>query len=288
MAIFAVPFSTIYLVPHVGGGAIVHAGGGYMAGTLIPASIVSAATTAASALASVGSSAAALGSNPVVLGAAAVAAAAVGSYCYFYGVPAPVEVLLMKAGLAAPAKGGLAVASAKVATALVVMGAAGLVSFNIFQRVEQAHRARKSVLAMDEARRLSEATYGASVWARYGEAVWLGAADTAEQLCGWAQMTVDAISEALDRQIAVGDIVGAGAAVAAGTGGAAAGAAYAVSTVTILGSTTLGGIGLSLGLVSAPAWPVVAGSVGAASIGYFGWKVLRSSLRRKKLAAAIP
>lgn len=288
MAIFAVPFSTIYLVPHVGGGAIVHAGGGYVAGTLVPASVVSAATTATSVLANAGSSLVALGSNPVVLGAAAVTAAAVGAYCYFYGVPAPVEVLLVKAGIAAPAKGGLMIATAKVATAFVVMGAAGLLSFNIFKRVDQARRARRSSLSVDEARGLSEAAFGPSVWEQYGKAVWLGAADTADQVFGWAQKAVDAASGLLDRQVAVGDIVGAGATVAAGAGGAAAGAAYAASTVTVLGSSTLGGIGLSLGLVSAPVWPVIAGSVGAAGLGYVGWKVLRSSLKREKLLSLPP
>jgi len=285
MAIFAVPFSTIYLVPHVGGGAIVHAGGGYVAGTLIPASVVNAATTATSVLASAGGSAVALGSNPVVLGAAAVTAAAVGAYCYFYGVPAPVEALLVKAGFAAPAKGGLAIATATVATAFVVMGAAGLLSFNIFARVDQARRARKSILTLEEARVLSEATFGSSIWEQYGEAVWLGAADTADQIAGWAQTAVDAASSLLEKRVAVSDIVGAGATVAAGAGGAAAGAAYAASTVTVLGSSTLGGIGLPLGLVSAPVWPVVAGGVGAAGLGYVGWKVLRSALKREKQLA---
>ncbi|MBR2642575.1 MAG: hypothetical protein IKD46_05545, partial [Lentisphaeria bacterium] len=49
-------------------------------------------------------------------------------------------------------------------------------------------------------------------------------------------------------------------------GGAVVGTAAAASTVTVLGSSTLGSVALGLGLVSAPIWPVIAiGSVGAIS-----------------------
>lgn len=282
MAILAVPFTTIYLVPHVGGGAILHAGGGYVAGTLVPGSVVNAATAAMSVLASAGSSAAALGTGPVVLGAAAVTAAAAGAYCYFYGVPAPVAATLVKSGLATPAKAGLAISIAKVATAFVVMASAGLLTFNIYNRVEQARRGRRAPLSQDEAGELSRAAFGEKVWEQYGEAVWLGATDTMDQVVGWAQRAADISSEMLDKPVALGDVVGAGAAVAAGAGGAAAGAAYAASTVTVLGSSTLGGVGLSLGLVPAPVWPVIAGGVGAAGLGLVGWKLLRSALRRDR------
>lgn len=279
MAIAAIPFTTVYLVQHVGGGAIVHVGGGYVAGTLIPASVMTAANCATAALANLGSSAIALGSNPVVLGGAAIAAAAVGAYCYFYGIPAPVEALLVKAGLVAPAKGGLAIATGKVAMVLVLLGAAGLLSVNVYKRVEQAHRARRASISVGQAREASEAAYGPSIWAQYGEAIWLGASDSIKQVVDWAKTAIAGASTVLDRPVAVGDIVGVGGAAAAGAAGAAAGAAYAAGTVTVLGSSTLGGIGLSLGLVTAPVWPVIVGGVGAASLGYLGWKVLRSSLR---------
>ena len=288
MAILAIPFTTIYLVPHIGGGAILHAGGGYVGGTLIPAEIVGAATSATSALAHAGSSVAALASNPVVLGAAAITAAAVGTYCYFYGIPAPVEALLYKAGLATSAKGGVAITIANVAAAFVVLGAAGLLTFNIYQRIAQARQGARAKIDLDSARAISEAAYGPEIWKQYGEAVWLGATDTVDQVANWARSAVGVTSELLDRPVAVGDIVGAGATLAAGAGGAAAGAAYAAGTVTVLGSSTLGGIGLSLGLVSAPVWPAVAGGVGAAGLGLLGWKLLRSSLRRTKTVLALP
>lgn len=288
MAILTVPFTTIHLVQHIGGGAIIHAGGGYVGGTLIPAPIVSAATAATTALANAGSTSIALASNPIVLGAATVAVAAVGTYCYFYGVPVPVQGLLAKAGLATPAKGGLAVTTGHVAAAFVVLGAAGLLSFNIYQRIGQARRAAKAKLDMVQAQAISEAAFGPEVWKQYGEAVWLGTTDTVDQITGWARNAVDATSELLDRSVALGDIVGAGATLAAGAGGAAAGAAYAAGTVTVLGSSTLGGAALSLGLVSAPVWPAVAGGVGAAGLGLLGWKLLRSSLRRPKMVRALP
>jgi hypothetical protein len=282
MAILTVPFTTIYLVAHSGGGALLHAGGQYVAGTLVPAVVVTAANSATSALANAGSSLIALGSNPAVLGVAAVTVAAVGAYCYFYGIPAPIEALLMKAGLATSAKGGLAITVAKLATAFVVLGAAGLLTLNVYKRVVQARRAQRAIMTVDDARGVSEAAFGPAVWEQYGEPLWLGTTDTVDQIVGWARKAADATSTMLDQPVAIGDVVGVGATVAAGAGGAAAGAAYAAGTVTVLGSSTLGGIGLSLGLVSAPVWPVIAGGLGAAGLGYLGWKVLRSSMMSNK------
>lgn len=282
MAIFAVPFTTIYLVAHSTGGAILHVGGQYVAGTLIPASVVSAANTAAVALAGAGSSAMAVASSPAVLGAAAVTAAVAGTYCYFFGIPASIEAGLVKAGLATSTNGGLAITVAKIATAFVILGAAGLLTFNVYQRVSQARAGRRTTVTVEEGRGFSEASFGPDLWQQYGEAIWLGAKDTANQVVGWAQKAVDATSKLLDQPVAVGEVLGAGATAAAGAGGAVVGAAYAASTVTILGSPTLGGIGLSLGLVSAPIWPVIAGGVGAAGLGYMGWKLLRSPLQRVK------
>jgi len=59
----------------------------------------------------------------------------------------------------------------------------------------------------------------------------------------------------------------AGIAAAAGIGGVAAGSAYAASTVTLFGSSTLGAAALSVGLVTAPLWPVVLGGAAAAAAG---------------------
>lgn len=57
--------------------------------------------------------------------------------------------------------------------------------------------------------------------------------------------------------------------------GIAGGQALAVSSVTLLGSTSLGALGLSVGLVSAPLWPVVAGGGLTVVVAYGVWRYLR-------------
>ena len=62
--------------------------------------------------------------------------------------------------------------------------------------------------------------------------------------------------------------------VTAGTiAGAVIGSSAAASSVTFLGSHALGGLAVSLGLISPPMWPVIA--VGAAGAGTFHilWKL---------------
>jgi hypothetical protein len=58
-------------------------------------------------------------------------------------------------------------------------------------------------------------------------------------------------------------------------GGVLVGVPYAAGTVTVLGSSTLGGVALSLGLVSATLWPVIAGVVGGAGLGYAAYKAIK-------------
>lgn len=58
-------------------------------------------------------------------------------------------------------------------------------------------------------------------------------------------------------------------------GGAAGGSVLAASTVTVLGSKALGGAALSLGLISAPVWPVIAGGGLAVAAAYGAWKLMR-------------
>ena len=64
-------------------------------------------------------------------------------------------------------------------------------------------------------------------------------------------------------------------------GGAVVGSAAAASTVTVLGSSTLGSVALGLGLVSAPVWPVVAIGAGGAVIGLGLWVVIKDLLFTK-------
>jgi hypothetical protein len=76
------------------------------------------------------------------------------------------------------------------------------------------------------------------------------------------------------------DAAALGLAALAGWGGAAAGGAYAATSVTVLGSSTLGSLALGMGLVAAPVWPMVLGAAAAAvGGGLLARRILRS--RRK-------
>lgn len=209
MAIAAIPFTTLYLVPHAAGGAIVNAGGSYLAGTYVPAAIVQAFSAASTSIAALGTSVAALASSPLVIGAA-VTIAAVGGYCYFFGIPAPIADGLIAAGLVEPAKSGLAVTMAKVAGVLVILGAAGLVSFNIFKSVRRAKNARRARFSLAEGEAASRALFGDDFWTEYGHAAWSGVGDTVEQAWCAAGTATRAIRDAADKAVTVSSDLGSG------------------------------------------------------------------------------
>jgi hypothetical protein len=54
--------------------------------------------------------------------------------------------------------------------------------------------------------------------------------------------------------------------------GGAIGSSIAAGSVTVLGSSGLGAAALSLGLVSAPVWPVIACGVAGLTLGLVAWK----------------
>lgn len=197
MAIAALPIAKIYLVGHVGGGAILHAGGGYVANTMLPAAVVEGFSAASSALATIGASAASLAANPYVVAGTAIAVVAVGTYSYFYGVPAPIEAALINAGLAEPAKQGLLIGAAKLATGLVLLGLAGLVSYNFYKRVKEARTASKSqeVIEVGAAKATAEAAFGHETWNLYGKALWDSVNDTATQVAEVANRILGSIRE---------------------------------------------------------------------------------------------
>lgn len=101
-----------------------------------------------------------------------------------------------------------------------------------------------------------------------------------ERILRLRRVTADVVARSVDdltdfeRDAAV-----VGVAAVAGLGGVAAGSAYAASTVTLLGSPTLGSAALGLGLVSAPVWPVVVG--GAAAVVGAGLVARRLLARRE-------
>lgn len=146
MAFVAIP-GLIALVPHASGGAILStSAGGYVAGTLIPASVVAAAPA-------------------IAIGAVAVTAAAVGAYFYIHGVPLPLAELLAAKGItvkagataakaaaavtdpiaatksvmsAVPAAAVVAVPAAKVVLVLAALAAVGYVAYTSLQDVKDA------------------------------------------------------------------------------------------------------------------------------------------------------
>ena len=185
MAIFSVPFFSIHLVAHAAGGAIVHYAGGYVANTYLSSSVMTALSGASSTLTAMAGSAATVLTSPAVVGVA-LALAVSGGYCYFFGIPAPVQAALIKAGVATPAKGGLAVPIVKLTTTLILIGLAGLLTINVFKRISQARRSAKKPLSIDDAQSISSAVFGKPAWADYGHAVWLGATDTTDQVLRWA------------------------------------------------------------------------------------------------------
>jgi hypothetical protein len=147
MAFVAIP-GLIALVPHASGGAILStSAGGYVAGTLIPASVVAAAPA-------------------IAIGAVAVTAAAAGAYFYIHGIPLPLAELLAAKGItvkagataakaaaaavtdpiaatksvmtAVPAAAVVAVPAAKVVLVLAALAAVGYFAYTSSQDVKDA------------------------------------------------------------------------------------------------------------------------------------------------------
>lgn len=63
--------------------------------------------------------------------------------------------------------------------------------------------------------------------------------------------------------------------------GAAIGSTIAAGSVTMLGSSSLGAVALSLGLVSAPVWPIIAGGAAGLTLGVAAWKGIKHYRNRQ-------
>lgn len=70
--------------------------------------------------------------------------------------------------------------------------------------------------------------------------------------------------------------------------GLAGGQAVAVGTVSVLGSSSLGALGVSLGLVSVPLWPVVAGGGVALAVAYGVWRMTKREASAESLLLPPP
>ncbi len=198
----AIPFTSLALVPHAAGGAILRGAEGYIASTYVPAGVVNAFATAGSALHAMGSSTVAIASaNPILTGTLVVAVVVAGTYCFLNGVPAPVAETLIHAGLASPTEKGLAVLIPKLATALVLLGAAGYVAYRFYVNFAElwADRDVAETWRMDSesaAREELIRSFGAELWSTVGEAVWATKADVAHTLVAIAERALGYASDA--------------------------------------------------------------------------------------------
>ena len=217
IALISIPSASIYLVEHIGGGAILHAGGGYIANTIIPAAVVEGFGVATGILAKMGANAAALGgttaSAPVLIGTAALAVIAVGGYCYFHGIPIPLEIALSKAGLGTATKQGLMVSVPQLAVALIVLGSAGYVAYRFYQNLRLLRAARVLGSApipptQREAQAASRRVLGDDAWANRGASIWacvgdagraaaMAAEDAARATAALAEKLVNASTDAV-------------------------------------------------------------------------------------------
>lgn len=87
--------------------------------------------------------------------------------------------------------------------------------------------------------------------------------------------TMDELKALIEKLNAEDAAIGATTGVIAATG-AALGGGLAAGSVTVLGSHGLGAVALSLGLVAAPVWPIIAGGAVGLAVGLAGWKVVKN------------
>jgi hypothetical protein len=171
----------------------------------------------------------------------------------------------------------------------LILGAAGYTSGDVVYRYVNAVDYGKFAidsgvlvlgvaLLLDGARRVASDAEVQAMTSRFVDGVCeLGALVTPVIAKSYSELT-SAFEKLIEPPSSVSDGLGSlGATLAVGAGGVAAGSALAASSVTVAGSQALGAIALSLGLVSAPVWPVILAGVAGAGIGYAGWKAGRSA-----------
>lgn len=125
------------------------------------------------------------------------------------------------------------------------------------RRVVKDHRVKKLS---------SKVKNGVIYLAEYTGEIWMKSFDE-------LKAHVNRMIETREGRIEAAGSVASGAAVA--VAGTAIGGSLGAGTVTVLGSQAIGSVALSLGLVSAPLWPVIAGGAAGLAVGYGGWKAIR-------------
>lgn len=103
-----------------------------------------------------------------------------------------------------------------------------------------------------------------------------------------APLTVKIVARSKDElrsiihELAAAPTTGVTSATAGTAAGAAIGGSLAAGSVTVLGSHGLGALALSMGLVSAPVWPVIAGGAAGLAVGLAAWKGIKTYRDKKK------
>lgn len=99
--------------------------------------------------------------------------------------------------------------------------------------------------------------------------------DELQAIIGKLQLELEAMIKNIAEHPDAKDIaLGTTTATAAATG-TILGSGLAAGSVTVLGSHGLGAVALSLGLVSAPVWPIVAGGAAGLAVGLAAWKGIK-------------
>lgn len=205
MAIIAIPFLGLSLLPHAAGGVILAGGNSYIAGTYVSAEVVAAFTTASGVLSqmsagasTLASAAASVATNPITLGVAAIAVVAIGGYCYFHGIPAPIVETLKGAGLAAKTSKGVMISVPKLAVALILLGGAGYIAYKFYKSIKARQVAtiqttRNPSANEQDAKEAVEAAFGKMAWATFGEAAWSTVEENGVKAAKAAQDAVDRV-----------------------------------------------------------------------------------------------
>lgn len=184
--------------------------------------------------------------------------------------------------------GGVAIPAVLLASGgMAILGAAGYGVGDIAQKLLTQHPGFGDMLAgtsllavgvaliIDGARRVVKDERVLQMTSRFKDGV-IQLVPLTTKVVARTKDELQIIIEELSKTPEAGVTVG-GTAIA----GAAVGSALAAGSVTVLGSHGLGAVALSLGLVSAPVWPVIAGGAAGLALGVAAWKGIKHYRNRQ-------
>ena len=182
-----------------------------MANTFVPAAVVEAFSVASGVLAKMGAGAAAIGgtsiSTPVLVGVGALAVVAAGGYCYFQGIPLPIENVLSSAGLGSATKQGFMVSIPQLAIACIVLGGAGYIAYRFYRNFSSVRAARllgsgPVAPTREQAEATSSIVFGDDAWPKLGASVWNCVDDARSAAAAAARDAVQASAALAEKLIA--------------------------------------------------------------------------------------